>query len=112
MATWLRGDKVEKVALLTVLGIWIDKTINRKKIQVKTNSQILAISNKIKQIIQSSALKQIYNDLIQPHLSYGLLAWYNNIHGNVTNNARLFNLQMKPIHMTHKSKFIAHTYPI
>lgn len=33
-----------------------------------------------------------------------------NIHGNAANNARLFKLQNKAVHMIHKSKFIAHTY--
>ena len=86
-----------------------EKNTNEK---CKKISQILAISNKITPLMQSSTLKQIYNTLIQPHLSYGLLAWYNNIHGNVANNAALFKLQKKAVHMMHKSKFVAHTDPI
>ena len=50
--------------------------------------------------------------LIQPHLSFGLLVWYINIHGNVANNARLFKLQKKAVCIIHKRKLIAHTAPI
>ena len=60
------------------------KTPTRKKI-----AQLLAIINKIKPLLQLRTLKQIYN------LSYGLLAWYSNIHGNLTNLNILFKLQNK-----------------
>ena len=49
---------------------------------------------------------------MQPHLSFGLLAWYRNIHGNLTNISRLFKLQNKTVRSIDKSKFIAHTDPI
>ena len=46
------------------------------------------------------------------HLSFGLLAWYSNIRGNLTNISRLFKLKKKIVRLIDKSKFIAHTDPI
>ena len=83
----LHGNKIE-----TVLGIWINKNLNWKKNtneKCKKIGQLLAIINKIKPLLQSCTLKQIYNALFQPHLSFGLLAWYSNIRGNLTNISRL-----------------------
>ena len=61
--------------------------------------------------LQSCTLKQIYNALIQTHLSFGILSWYSNIHGNLTNISRLFKLK-KVLRLIDKSKFITHTDPI
>ena len=106
----LHGNKIEKV-----LGIWINKNLNWKKNtneRCKKIGQLLEIINKIKPLLQSCTLKQIYNALFQPHLSFGLLAWYSNIRGNLTNISRLFKLKQKAVRLIDKSKFIAHTDPI
>ena len=91
------------------------KNLNWKKNtneKCKKIAQLLAIINKVKPLLQSCTLKQIYNALVQPHLSFGLLAWYSNIRGNLTNISRLFKLQKKAVRLIDKSKFIAHTDPI
>ena len=91
----LHCNKIEKV---DHLGIWIDKNLNWKKNtkeKCKKIAQLLAIINKIKPLLQSCTLKQIYNALVQPHLSFGLLAWCSNIRGNLTNISRQFKLQKK-----------------
>ena len=111
----LHGNKIEKVDHFKFLGIWIDKNLNWKKNtneKCKKIAQLLAIINKVKPLLQSCTLKQIYNALVQPHLSFGLLAWYSNIRGNLTNISRLFKLQKKAVRLIDKSKFIAHTDPI
>ena len=89
----LYGNKIEKVDHFTFLGIWIDKNLNWKKNtneKCKKIAQLLEIINQIKPLLQSCTLKQIHNAFVQPHLSFALLAWYNNIRGNVTNLSRLF----------------------
>ena len=91
------------------------KTLTGTKIQMKNASkcaQILAIINKIKLLVQLCTLKQIYNALVQPHLSFGQLAWYSNIRGNLTNISRLFELQKMAVPLIGKSKYIAHTDPV
>ena len=77
--------------------------MDRKKLNWKKNinvkctkiAQLLAIINKIKPQLQSCTLKQIHNALVQPYLSFGLLAWYSNIRDNLTNISKLFELQTK-----------------
>jgi len=94
--TILHGNKIEKVDHFKFLGIWIDKKLNWNKHtneKCKTIAQLLTISNQIKPLLQSCTLKQIYTILVQPHLSFGLLAWYNNICGNLTNISRIFKLK-------------------
>ena len=91
----LHCKKIEKV---DHLGIWIDKNLNWKKNtneKCKKIAQLLAIINKIKPLLQSCTLKQIYIALVQPHLSFGLLAWYSNIRCNLTNISRQFKLPKK-----------------
>ena len=95
--------------------MWIDRNLNWKKNaneKCKKIAQLLAIIHKIKPHLQSCTLKQIYNALIQPHLSFGLLAWYSNIRGNLTNISRLFILHQEAVRLIDKSTFIAHTDPI
>ena len=58
----------------------------------KKIAQLFAIITKIKPLLQSCTLKQIYNALVQPQLLFGLLAWYSNIRGNLTNISGLFKL--------------------
>ena len=76
----LHGNKIENVDYFKCLGIWIDnliETLIGRKIQMKIAREIaqsLAIINKIKPLLQSWTLKQIYNALIQPHLSFVLFA--------------------------------------
>ena len=92
----LHGNKIEKVDHFKFVCIWIDKNLNWKKNtneKCKKIAKLLAIINKIKPLLQSCILKQIYNALVQPHLSFGLLAWYSNIRDNLTNISRLFKLQ-------------------
>ena len=60
----LQGNKIEKVDHFKCLGIWIDKNLNWKKNtneKCKKIAQLLAIIYKIKQLLQSCTLKQIYN---------------------------------------------------
>ena len=94
----LHGNKIEKVDNLNFLGIHIDKNLNWKKNtskKCKKIVQLLALINKIKPLLQLCTLKQEYNALIQPHLSFCLYAWYSNICANLTKIRRLFKLQKK-----------------
>ena len=90
------GDNIENVDHFKFLGIWIDKNLNWVKNtneKCKKIAQLLAIINKIKPLLQLCTLKQIYNALVQPHLSHVPLAWYSNINCNLTNINRLFKLK-------------------
>ena len=94
----LHGGEIEIVDHFKRLGIWIDKNLNWKNNtyeKFKQIAQLLAIINTIKPLLQSYTLKQIYYALVQPHLSFGLLAWYSSIHGNLTNISRLYKLKKK-----------------
>ena len=60
----LRSNKIENVDYFKFLGIRIDKNRNWKKNtneKCKTIVQLLAIINKIKPLLKSGTLKQIYN---------------------------------------------------
>ena len=69
---------------------------------------LIYIIKSIKHLVSTDTLRTIYTSLIQPHLIYGLITWYN---PNMNNTKRLYILQ-KMIRIITKYKYKAHIYNI
>ena len=69
----------------------------------------LAVMNRIKNFIPMCTRKTLYNSLILPHLSYGVVAW-----GNTRSKEmkRLKIIQKRAARFITKAKYNAHTNPI
>jgi hypothetical protein len=92
------------------LGITIDKHLNWKphinKITTKI-SQICGTLNKLKHTVPKQTLLTIYQALIVPHLTYGVLAWAKN-----SNTTPIFKLQKRSVRIITQSQYNAHTDPL
>ena len=69
---------IEFVDTFVFLGISINNNLNWNShinnVENKT-SKTVGILNKLKSFLPSTILRTIYNYLILPHLTYGILAW-------------------------------------
>ena len=96
---------VEFVNSFNFLGIILDDNLkwnSHINMIAKKISKTIGIMKKIKKYLPTSALLNIYNALVSPHLNYGIIIW-----GGQTN--RIFKLQKTAVRITTKNKYNAHT---
>ena len=106
----LNNISIENVNSFNFLGITLDENLNWNEhinqISLKLSRNI-GLLGKLKHFLPGYILKILYNSLILPHLTYGIMAW-----GNSKNSPRLFRLQKKAIRVITNSKFNDHTEPL
>ena len=74
----INGSNIEFVDNFVFLGITIKYKLNwNSHINKITNkiSKTVGILNKLRSFLPSGVLQTIYNTLILPHMTYGILAW-------------------------------------
>ena len=95
------------------LGIYIDhECLTWRYHAAHINSKISRAIFAIKQLIFTvplSILKTLYFALIQPHISYGILAWGN---AGLKILHKTIQLQKYAIHTIHKAAYNSHTDPL
>ena len=99
---------IKQVESFNFLGITLNENLTWKTHTDMVSSKIaryLGIMKKLKTFIPPYILKSIYNSLILPHLSYGILAWS-------FCPSRLVNLQKRAIRLISNSKYNAHSEPL
>ena len=104
----LDGIPIERVKQFNFLGIVLDEhmTWNPHTNKVACSiARTIGTLKRLKRFLPMSILKTLYNSLILPHLSYGILSW-----GPKSN--RLLKLQKWAIRTVTNSKYNAHTDPI
>ena len=104
----INGSNIEFVDNFVFLGITINNKLNwNSHINKVTNkiSKTVGIVNKLRSFLPSGVLQTIYNTLILPHMTYGILAW-----GRHTNT--IYKIQKRAIRIIAASKYNAHTEPM
>ena len=104
----LDGIPIERVKQFNFLGIVLDEhmTWNAHTNKVACNiARTIGTLKRLKRFMPLSILKTLYNALILPHLSYGILTW-----GSKSN--RLIKLQKWALRTISNSKYNAHTDPV
>lgn len=102
------GTPIEFVESFNYLGIVLDKHLS---FQFHINAISLKISKtigilcKLKNFLPLCTLLTIYNSLILPYLTYGILVWG-------TNADKMLKLQRKSVRVITNAKYNAHTDPI
>jgi hypothetical protein len=94
------------------LGVFIDNRLKwNDHIVHKCNqiSKAIGIMNRIKKLLPKKILYTLYNSLILPHLTYGVVAWGNT---DASLIKRISTLQKKAIRLISGSKYNSHTSPI
>ena len=90
------------------LGVVINQNLNWKPHIAKISSKIARANGSIRRLknfLPKHVLMTIYNSLILPHLTFGVLAWGYSC-------PRIVNLQKKSIRYINQSKYNAHTEPL
>ena len=104
----IKDIKIERVESFNFLGVIFDKHMkwncHVNNIALKL-SRTIGIFYKLKHFLPSYILKMLYNSLILPHLSYGILAWG-------TSSEHLFKLQKKSVRIIANDKYNDHTEPL
>ena len=104
----IANTTIEHTTTFNFLGIHFDqhmtwKThINNTLIKI---SRVSGLLHNLKHVLPQIALRTIYNSLITPHLTYGILAWGKHLTG-------LFKIQKRAIRAISNSKYNAHTDPL
>ena len=104
----INGSNIEFVEKFVFLGITINNKLNwNSHINKITNniSKTVGILNKLRSFLPSGVLQTIYNTLILPHMTYGILAW-----GRHTN--AIHKIQKRAIQIIATSKYNTHTEPL
>ena len=100
---------LDEVSSIKVLGVCVDNKLSWKchiNDICKTISRNIAVMNKLKYFLPSSALKMLYSSLILPYLNYGILAWGNTYQKCLD---KLFLLQKKALRIVFNLHTRAHT---
>ena len=84
----------------------VSATVHVTKVRAKIAKANYMI-NRVKKILPLSALKILYNSLIQPHVNYGLIVWGGSVHiGTVTKALK------KSIRIINNVGYNYHTEPL
>jgi len=97
---------------LKFLGLYFDEHLTWKRhLQYIDNkiSNTLFVMNRVKHIIPKHALQSIYYALVQPFITYGILAWGHTI---INETNKIFLKQKRAVRIINKSKYNSHTDPI
>ena len=108
----INGEQIEQVPEQKFLGVYIDQRLNWKyHINHKNNqlSRNIGVISRLKNFLPCKTLQIIYNSIIMPHLSYGVIAWGNTCKREIK---RMSSLQKRAIRIIHKKKFNSHTGPL
>jgi len=103
---------IESASVIKFLGVYLQNDlswnihINEKAKQV---SKTIGCLSRLKNFFPKDTLLTIYRSLIEPHLTYSILAWGTAPKKNLN---RLCILQKRAIRIINKSKYNSHTDPI
>ena len=106
----IANNNIEQVKNFKLLGIIINDRLSWKTHITYISNKILKviyIIRSIKTIVSNKTLCTIYTALIQPHLLYGIISWYD---PNNKQTNRINILQKKVIRLITNSKYNSHTY--
>ena len=103
------NDCIEKTTKF--LGMHLDENLSWKyhinEVNKKVSRALFSIKQ-VKKILPLHCLRTLYNALIQPHLSYGIIAW-----GNSDKNLmhKTNQLQKRALRVIHNAPYNSHTDP-
>ena len=104
----INNTELQHVDSFNYLGFNFDQNMNFKSHVNKVSNKIsktIGLLNRVKRILPKYSLLTLYNSLILPHFTYGILVWGYKIN-------LLFKLQKKAIRTICNSKYNSHTEPL
>ena len=104
----LGNTNIEKVYHFNYLGLTVDTNLNWKKHTEKVAnrcSKKIGVLNRLKYVLPLCIKTMLYNTLILPHITYGIMVW-----GYQRN--RLNKIQKKAIRLITSNRYNSHTEPL
>ena len=104
----INGILIEKVKCFNFLGITIDENMTWKPHTQKVACKIAATigtMKRLKNFLPRNIMKMLYDSLVLPHLTYGIILWGKKI-------KRIVKLQKWALRTIECAKYNAHTDPI
>ena len=104
----LGKTNIKKVDDFNYLGLTVDTNLNWKKHTEKVAnrcSKKIGVLNRLKYVLPLCIKSMLYNTLILPHITYGIMVW-----GYQRN--RLNKIQKKDIRIITSNKYNSHTEPL
>ena len=104
----LGNTNIKKVDDFNYLGLTVDTNLNWKKHTEKVAnrcSKKIGVLNRLKYVLPLCIKTMLYNTLILPHITYGIMVW-----GYQRN--RLNKIQKKAIRIITSNKYNSHTEPL
>ena len=104
----LGNSNIKKVDDFNYLGLTVDTNLNWKKHTEKVAnrcSKKIGVLNRLKYVLPLCIKTMLYNTLILPHITYGIMVW-----GYQRN--RLNKIQKKAIRIITSNKYNSHTEPL
>ena len=104
----LGNTNIEKVYDFNYLGLTVDTNLNWKKHTEKVAnrcSKKIGVLNRLKYVLPLCIKTMLYNTLILPHITYGIMVW-----GYQRN--RLNKIQKKAIRIITSNRYNSHTEPL
>ena len=104
----INGILIEKVKTFNFLGMTIDEHMTWKphiqKVACKM-AQTIGTMKRLKKFLPQNIMKMLYNSLVLPHLTYGIILWGKKL-------KRIVKLQKWALRTIVNAKYNAHTTPI
>ena len=104
----LGNTNIKKVDDFKYSGLTVDTNLNWKKHTEKVAnrcSKKIVVVNRLKYVLPLCIKTMLYNTLILPHITYGIMVW--GYQGN-----RLNKIQKKAIRIITSSRYNSHTEPL
>ena len=102
---------LEQKSCVRYLGILIDSNLSWKDhinhIAAKI-SQLIGVIAKLRHFVPTHTLLNIYQSLILPHMSYGIVVWG---HAAQTHLDKLLKLQKRALRLIYFGQYFSHTIP-
>ena len=108
----INGNYIQNVSHVKFLGVLVDKNMKwNEHISCKCSqiSRTIGILHRLKNTLPKSILLTLYQSLIVPYISYGVVAW-----GSADQNLikRITQLQKRAIRIISGKKYNSHTSPL
>jgi hypothetical protein len=106
------SKQIDRMKYVKFLGIWVDEklewSVHVENCKAKLSSSLYAL-NSSKNYLSSNQLLMLYNAIVYPYLSYGVLLW-GSIFKSLCN--KIITMQKKAVRIIAHASYYAHTHSI
>ena len=109
----IEGSQIEQVSNFKFLGMTLDGSVTWQKhceLLLTKLKQLNFLINRIKELVQTGCLRNLYFGHFHSHLAYGIRLWGNSI--GVVLKESIFKQQKRSVRILTRSGYCAHIDPL